>query len=191
MVGTLATWTGFWIGTSLQVKLLKYLFRDSWRYLIRRQPIVSHLDRFCEKYGLMFILVLRLSPHYFITVLTQVIALTEISYENFVFAGFSALVPIFVTVYIGCTSLDSLDEIIKGTYTEPEILKLYKLVSTIAVVVLCLIMVVYHIVAMIKSKKTLKGSRSGVKSDQGQATDILMKQHDTIAADNTMRVNEI
>ena len=97
-VGSLAIWTGYWIGINLNAQLLKFLFRDKVQTFFNKYLMLRCLDKAAENHGLKVLLFMRLSPVFAINLLIQLMSLTGISYKNFVLGGFSAFVPIIITV---------------------------------------------------------------------------------------------
>ncbi len=63
-ISSLAVWTGYWIGTSLNAKLLKFFFGDECKKLFAHCTILSCVDKAAEEHGLKVIIFLRLSPFY-------------------------------------------------------------------------------------------------------------------------------
>ena len=63
-VGSLAVWTGFWIGTNINAQLLKYLFRDKIQAIFAKNSILKCMDKVAEAHGFKIIFFLKLSPMY-------------------------------------------------------------------------------------------------------------------------------
>ena len=61
-IGSLAVWTGYWIGTNLNFQLLKFLFRDKTKEIFSKYPILSCLDKAAEVHGFKIMLFLRFCP---------------------------------------------------------------------------------------------------------------------------------
>lgn len=61
-IGSLAVWTGYWIGSNLNFQLLKYLFRDKTKEIFSKYPILSCLDKAAEVHGFKIMLFLRFCP---------------------------------------------------------------------------------------------------------------------------------
>ena len=95
-VGSLAIWTGFWRGTSLNAKILKFIFRDQVQKLIHRSVLFSSVDYACANHGLKIMLLLRFCPIYALNLVIQLMSLMGIPFKHFVLGGFTAIFPILI-----------------------------------------------------------------------------------------------
>lgn len=132
-VGTLAIWTGFWIGTNLNAQLIKFLFREKIQALCQRSLFFSSLDKAAENHGLKILLLLRLCPIFYLSILIQVIALTGISYKNFVIGGFTACLPIMIELIQG-TKIDSIEDLESNNYEQMKVYDAYLFMGTLVAI---------------------------------------------------------
>ena len=123
-LGSFALWTGFWIGTNLNAQLLKYLFRDKVQVFVGKYNILQCMDKAAENHGSKIIFFLRFCPVSALNLLIQLIALTGVSYKNFVKGGISSIVPIIFKVIQG-TQISSIDELDAENYETLQAYDLY------------------------------------------------------------------
>ena len=67
---SIAIWTGAWIGSSLNSKILKFLLRDRIKILMSKFHLTQSVDEAVEKHGLKIVLFLRLSPFLVVNLIT-------------------------------------------------------------------------------------------------------------------------
>lgn len=69
LVSSIAVWTGFWIGTSLNVNFLKYLVRDVTEKMLQSYTLTNCIDQVFFKHGIKIMILLRLSPFFRLNIL--------------------------------------------------------------------------------------------------------------------------
>ena len=85
----------------MNFQLLKFLFRDKTKEIFSKYQILSCLDKAAEVHGFKIMLLLRFCPILVINLIIQFLALTAVSYKNFVMSGFTAILPIAFMVIQG------------------------------------------------------------------------------------------
>lgn len=98
-MGTLATWTGFWIGINLNAQLFQFLFRNKVHEICKKNLFMSCVSQASEKYGIRIMLLMRLSPIFLLNFIFQPMCLIGMSYKDFVIGGLSSVIPNLIIVY--------------------------------------------------------------------------------------------
>lgn len=102
-MGSLATWTGFWVGINLNAQLLRFLFSSKVEDLNSRNLFVRSVSQVSQELGLNILLIMRSCPIFMLSFIFSPVCLTGISYKDIVLGGISSFIPIVVTVYQGTT----------------------------------------------------------------------------------------
>jgi len=96
LVSTLTVWTGFWIGSTLNMQLLRFLLGEESQKLFSRFKFARCINKVAEVHGLKMIACLRLSSLNPVNILVQFFALTSVSMQHVVLGGITSAVPIAV-----------------------------------------------------------------------------------------------
>ena len=101
------------------------------------------MDKAAEEHGLKLMLFLRFCPLFPLNLFIQLVALTGVSYKNFVKGGFSAIVPITFKVIQG-TQIASVKALDEDVYETMKLYDVYNFLGTMVSLIFGLGSLIYY-----------------------------------------------